>query len=117
MLRFPSIKKNADFQRVYRKGRPCANALIVLYVLKGRGDAGDSNRLGVSCSKKVGNSVLRHTITRRLREIFRGNKQRLAKGLDIVVVVRKGAGDYSYKSLERAYLDLCRKQGIIKNWN
>ena len=52
-----SLKKNRDFQTVYNKGKSLANSYLVMYVM----DNGlEKNRLGISVSKKVGNSVVRH---------------------------------------------------------
>ena len=59
-----SLKKNKDFQNVYRKGKSYANKYFVMYVLKNNTE---ENRIGISVSKKVGNSVIRHHITRLVR--------------------------------------------------
>ena len=89
MKRFNSIKKNGDFQKVYRTGRSFADKLLVMYALDtGRADS----RIGISVSKKVGNSVVRHRITRLIRESFRLNKNIVRDGLDIVVVARAEIG-------------------------
>ena len=61
MKKFNSIKKNSDFQKVYRTGRSFANKLLVMYVIK---TEREDTRIGISVSKKVGNSVVRHHITR-----------------------------------------------------
>ena len=60
MKRFHSIKKNRDFQTVYREGRSCANRYLIMYVKKAEAD---DIRIGISVSKKVGNSVVRHRMT------------------------------------------------------
>ena len=57
-----SLKKSKDFQNVYNKGNSYANRLLVMYVLENHTD---KNRLGISVSKKVGNSVIRHHLTDR----------------------------------------------------
>ena len=57
-----SLKKTRDFSIVYQKGRSVANRTLVLYVLKRKN--ADTNRVGISVSKKVGNSVVRHRLTR-----------------------------------------------------
>ena len=44
-----SLKKNKDFQTVYKKGRSYANKYLVMYVLENQTD---QNRLGISVSKK-----------------------------------------------------------------
>ena len=56
-----SLKKSKDFQNVYNKGNSYANRLLVMYVLENHTD---KNRLGISVSKKVGNSVIRHHFER-----------------------------------------------------
>ena len=63
-----SLKKNTDFRRVYNKGSSHSNNLLVMYVLPNNKE---ENRLGISVSKKVGNSVVRHHLTRLIRESYR----------------------------------------------
>ena len=98
-----SLKKNQDFQKVYRKGTSQANRYLVMYVLK---NGHMENRLGISVSKKVGNSVVRHRITRLIRESYRLNETLFERGLDIVVVARNGAKGRSYQEIESALLNL-----------
>ena len=111
MRKFPSIKKGVDFQAVYRTGRSHANRELVMYV-KRTGTNGQ--RIGISVSKKVGNSVVRHRVTRLVRECFRLNQDCLTTGLDIVVVARAAAGVSDYKKIESAYLHLCGLHNIMK---
>lgn len=111
MKRFPSIKKNREFQHVYKNGTSFANRLLVMYVT---GNGGDGNHIGISVSKKVGNSVVRHHITRLLREIFRLNNDKLETGLNIIVVARGATKKTDYRHLESAYLHLCGLHNILK---
>ncbi|MCC8026572.1 MAG: ribonuclease P protein component [Clostridium sp.] len=111
MKRFPSIKKNSEFQVVYRSGTSYANKLLVMYVAE---NGEDVNHIGISVSKKVGNSIVRHHITRLIREIFRLNNDRIRTGLNIVVVARVAAKESDYKHLEGAYMHLCGLHHILK---
>ena len=111
MKRYPSVKKNSEFQVTYRNGTSYANRLLVMYVMK---TGEDENRIGISVSKKVGNSVVRHHITRLLREIFRLNNYRIKTGLNIILVARGAARQSDYKHLEGAYLHLCGLHHILK---
>ena len=52
-------------------------------------------RLGVTVSKRVGGSVIRNRVKRRIREWFRHARERLPGGLDIVVIARRTARDLS----------------------
>ena len=105
-----SLKKNRDFQNVYKKGKSYANRYFVMYVLKNNTE---KNRLGISVSKKVGNSVIRHHLTRLVRESYRLQEDMFNSGLDIVVIARSTAKDISYYEVESALLHLGRLHKII----
>ena len=111
MKRFHSLKKNSEFQAVYRQGRSYANKYLVMYVLdtdrKGA-------RIGISVSKKVGNSVVRPRFARLVRESFRLNEDMLEDGKDIVVVARAAARDKKFDKIESAFLHLCGLHNILK---
>ena len=108
MKHFNSIKKNKDFQAVYQTGKSYANKLLVMYVKK---TDMPKSRIGISVSKKVGNSVVRHHITRLIRESFRLHEDMVEAGL---VVARAAAKEENYKTIESAYLHLCGLHNIIK---
>lgn len=103
MYRSESLKKNHDFQKVYKSGTSKGNRYLVMYVLKNQYT---KNRLGISVSKKVGNSVVRHRVTRLIRESYRLNEMKFGNGLDIVVVARPAAKDKSFQEIESAFLHL-----------
>ena len=106
-----SLKKNRDFQNVYKKGKSYANRYLVMYVLE---NDTDRNRLGISVSKKVGNSVIRHHVTRLIRESYRLQEDMFNSGLDIVVIARNTAKDISYHEVESALLHLGGLHKILK---
>ena len=110
MIFSESLKKNKDFQVVYRKGKSYANKYLVMYVLENHLD---KNRLGISVSKKVGNSIVRHRLTRLVRESYRLQESRFQRGLDIVVVCRASANGKSYYDLEDALIHLGKLHNII----
>jgi len=72
------------------------------------------NRIGISVSKKVGNSVVRHHVTRLVRESYRLHESMFNSGLDIVVVARKSAAEASYQDVESALLHLAKLEKIIR---
>lgn len=106
-----SIKKTREFSTVYENGKSYANRYLIMYINKNNSS---KNRLGISVSKKVGNSVVRHRITRLLREAFRLNNERFHSGWDIVVIARAGAKGKKYRDMESAYLHLGKLHGIMK---
>lgn len=105
------MKSNLIFKSVYHNGRSYANLYLIMYVLK---NDGLKNRIGISVSKKVGNSVVRHRITRLIRESYRLNEDMFNSGLDIVVVARAGARDKGYEEISSALLHLGRLHKILK---
>ena len=104
-----SLKKNRDFQQVYKRGTSKANRYLVMYVLPNQHMM---NRLGISVSKKVGNSVVRHRLTRLIRESYRLNEAEFENGLDIVVVARPQAKDRTYHEIESALIHLAGKHCV-----
>lgn len=106
-----SLKSNKDFKNVYCKGKSYANKYLVMYVLE---NGMNKNRLGISVSKKVGNSVVRHRLTRLVRESYRLREEIFNSGLDIVVVVRVNAKAISYAEMESALLHVSRLHKIWK---
>jgi ribonuclease P protein component len=108
---FQSLKKNRDFQAVYRGGSSKVNRLFVMIIRKNNSK---ENRVGISVSKKVGNSVVRHRITRVVREIFRHHWGDVADGYDIVVVARTAAKESNYRSMESAVLHLLKLHHLLE---
>ncbi len=107
-----SLKKNDEFREIYRTGKSYANKYLIMYV---RRNETDYNRIGISVSKKVGNSVVRHRITRLIRESYRLSEDSFLSGLDIVVVARVGAREKNYKEIESALLHLMKLHKIGKD--
>ena len=107
-----SLKRNYDFQNVYRNGKSYANKYLVMYVMENNSER---NRLGISVSKKVGNSIIRHRITRLIRESYRLHENIFNSGLDIVVVARGCARDASYHMIEDSFMKLAGSAHLMKN--
>ncbi len=112
MLFSESMKKTRDFHNVYKNGKSYANKFIVVYVWK---NGTSSNKLGISCSKKIGNSVVRHRFARLVREAYRLHENMFISGLDIVVVARACARDGSFFDIEESLLSLAGKARIMQN--
>ena len=107
-----SLKKNRDFQLVYRNGTSFANRYLVMYVRKNQLNI---NRIGISVSKKVGNSVVRHHLTRLIRESYRLNEEKFSCGYDLVVIVRMNGKNQGFHSIESALLHLGKLHKILRS--
>lgn len=106
-----SLKKNHQFQFVYKYGKSYVNKYLVMYIKE---NGMERNRIGISVSKKVGNSVVRHRITRLVRESYRLHEAVFNSGLDIVIVARQSAASVGYEEIESALLHLGKLHHIIK---
>ena len=104
-----SLKKNRDFQQVYRRGTSAASRQFVMYVLE---NGTDQNRLGISVSKKVGNSVVRHRVTRLVREGYRLQERQFLRGRDIVVIARASAAQCTQEEAKQNLRYLGKKLHI-----
>ncbi len=110
MSKFNSLKKNKEFKNVYNEKKSISDENLIIYTKK---NILDKNRIGISISKKVGNSVIRHKIIRRIREIFRLNEKYLKKSYDIVVVCKKNVKEIKYENIKESFLFLCKKKDIL----
>ncbi len=84
------LKKRSDFLAAARARRQGTKGMMVQ--ARHRGDDSDETRVGFTCSKKVGNAVLRNRAKRRLREVARDVLLRDGQpGWDYVLIGRAGA--------------------------
>ncbi len=111
MVGYEALKKNNDFRVVYKNGRSYANKYLVMYLIENRTDI---NRVGISVSKKVGNSIVRHRLTRLIRESVRLNSESLEKGYDIVIIARAALKEKKYAEAAGAFMHLCGLHGILR---
>ena len=105
-----SLKKNFQFRYVYNRGKSLANRYLVMYIVK---TGKDSNQLGISVSKKVGNSVVRSRVTRLIRESYRLKEDTIQPGFNIVVIARSTANGATYDDISKALYHLLKKHNIM----
>ena len=110
MERTSSLKKNYEFRRLYYNGKNAAGSRLVLYV---RPNRTETNRLGITVGTKLGKAVVRNRVRRRIREIYRLNEARLARGRDLVVVARSRSVDAKFREMEEEFLRLAGKLGLL----
>ena len=100
---------NSEFQAIYKNGKSYANKYLVMYVSE---NPDGKSKLGISVSKKVGNSVVRHRLARLIRESYRLNTNMFNSGLNIIVIARTTANGKNFAEIESAFLHLCRMHKI-----
>lgn len=99
------IKRQADFDAAFKSGRVLSDEVLVVHLV--RKEHGDV-RLGLSISKRVGNSPVRNRWKRLIREAFRLNRAQLPVGIDVVIRPRKGAQP-DFHAIVHSLVQLCQR--------
>jgi ribonuclease P protein component len=97
--RFPKSARllhRSEYLRAQRDGRRFQTPRLTILSVA---NSLERTRLGVTVSRKVGNSVTRSGVKRRIREIFRTNKSRWPAGVDMVVIAREPASRSDFAAL------------------
>jgi ribonuclease P protein component len=103
LRRTEKIKKSADFIKAYQKGlkkesRHCKVAILANNL--------PYSRIGITVSKKIGGSVERNHVKRRIREYFRLHKAVLPLSSDIVFTAKPGAALLQYAEIATEFTKL-----------
>lgn len=105
-LRFPPwrrLRNSRDFERIYALRQRTGDAhLLIFAALNDRG----RTRIGLSVSRKHGNSVVRHRIRRLLREAYRLEQQRVPEGLDLILIPGRDSATTTIEDYRRSLVQL-----------
>lgn len=104
------LLRSSEFESVLRTGQRRVVGKLVLMTAPGPPKA-TRRRLGITVSKRVGNSVVRNHVKRRVREWFRSSREQLPAGTDLVVIGRRGAGELSGREVSRLLDAAVARQG------
>jgi ribonuclease P protein component len=105
------IKKNKDFQIVFKQGKSFANRQFIIYVLKKNEQS--KFRIGLSVSKKIGNSVMRNRIKRRIRQSFFELKDFIKEENDYVIIARKPAAEMEFHEIKSSLIHLLKLSKVL----
>lgn len=106
------LRNNNHFKKVYKKGKSYGNRLVVMYVYE---NGMDYNRVGFSVTKKIGNSVVRNKIKRRMKESYRLNCYKIKDGYDLIFLPKVMANKASYREIESAMIHLLKIAKLLKD--
>lgn len=106
------IKKDKEFQLVFKKGKSYANRQFIVYIYRKEGQ--EDFRFGLSVSKKVGNAVTRNRIKRFLRQSFLEIKDELRKDMDYVVIARNQAAEKDFHETKKSLQHVLRIAHVLK---
>lgn len=114
MKRCYSLKRNKNFRYVYRRGKSVSSRMLVMIYNKSKTGM---VKVGFSVSKKIGNSVQRNRIKRRLREAFRPLIPEITPGYDIIFIAREAVTEAEFASIGRSMYGMLRKASLLKKQN
>ncbi|HEX7063963.1 MAG TPA: ribonuclease P protein component [Bacillales bacterium] len=106
------LKKNKEFQSVFRSGTSKANRQFVIYSC----DQTERKRfrVGISVSKRVGNAVTRNRIKRYVREAIRQLEGQLSEGKDYVIIARKPTADMNFHQVKSSLVHVMKRAGVFR---
>lgn len=107
-LKFPRSRRltsNKDFERIY--ALKCRASDVYLLIFAARNETG-LNRIGLSVSRKHGNSVVRHRLRRLLKEAYRLAQHDIPEGLDLILIPQQG-GEFDVQGLMESMKRLTHK--------
>jgi ribonuclease P protein component len=106
------IRLGKDFSRIRQKGERLVIGCLIANWLPAA--PGTASRLGVVTSSRIGDAVTRARARRLLRETFRVHQHDFARPMDLVLVARSSIVDRRMGEVERDFLTVCRKAGLLK---
>ena len=110
MIKTVTIKKNWEFLKMYKKGRFYVGRHIILYTMPNKQEF---NRIGITASKKTGNSVRRNRIRRLIRENYRLFENFVKDGRDILFVARPSEAFPEFSDIRKEMKFLLKKLEIF----
>ncbi|MGN0814831.1 MAG: ribonuclease P protein component [Candidatus Coproplasma sp.] len=102
-MRYVRLKKNTDFQKLFKRGKRVFSPCITLLYAPA-----DRQIMGIALSKKHGKAVKRNRIKRLIRAAYDKNVNMLNENYS-VVVMPKVQEDYSFAEIERSLI-ICFKR-------
>ncbi|MEO4055373.1 ribonuclease P protein component [Solibacillus sp. CAU 1738] len=106
------IKKNEEFQKVFKKGKSFANRQFVVYCLKKEQQS--EFRIGLSVSKKIGKAVTRNQVKRYLRQTFLELKDEVRQDMDYVIIARHQAATLNFHETKKSVEHVLRIAKVLK---
>lgn len=111
MKRSESLRKKKEFRYTYRVGKSTGHRLLALVYARRRERA---PRIGFSVSRKIGNSVVRNRVKRRMREAATPLIPEIRNNVNLIFIARDAVVDAPFLEIRAAMYALLMRAGLIK---
>ena len=111
-MKTPTITRNTDYLRAYRRAKSAGHPFVICYALPNRLAY---TRIGLTTSKKIGNAVIRNRARRVLRAAFAEVAPMLKPGFDIVLVARSKTASVKSTALPPILTAQLEKLGALQS--
>ncbi|MDK2886595.1 MAG: ribonuclease protein component [Thermosipho sp. (in: thermotogales)] len=112
------LKLRKDILKVFNTGKVIQNDWFVIFYFR---NGLDYSRFAFSVKKKFGKAVKRNKVKRWMRESIRNNKDKIPKGFDYLIVVRKKLSssfkNLSFREFVNSFLSLFERVNNEENNN
>ena len=107
------LKRNSDFNYVFKKGQSSPSKYIVLYFAPTKNTC---PKIGIVVSKKIGKAVTRNHVKRLMRESLRKYQDDIISNVNLVYIVRSGIENLSYEDVDKLIYETLKKNKLLKGW-
>jgi ribonuclease P protein component len=104
------LKKNKEYNYIYRKGESVYSKVLTVYFVKTKIKP---FKVGFSISSKIGNSVIRHKVKRRLTHLFKEFLDKVNPNFNYVFVARQGIENLSHEELFNEMKKVLKKGNVL----
>lgn len=111
MLRKNVLRRQKDFDLVYKKGNSVPSKHVVVLYRKNRSE---ETRIAFVASKKVGGSVARNRARRLMKEALRLSGITLKPGYDYIFVARNGIDTAKCQEVGKSLVSAVRRIEVKK---
>ena len=111
MLKPDILRKKADFDKLYKKGKSAGEKYVVVFA---RENGLPYNRTAFLASKKVGDSVRRNRARRLMKESYRSLQNQCVPGMDLIIVARNTITGTKCGQVRESLLRALGKVGALK---
>ena len=108
------LKKNKHFNYIYKHGSVCREDFISLVYIKAKIKP---FKVGFSVNNKIGKSVVRNKIKRRMREAFAQMVNMVDKRYNYIFVAKEGISEKDFFEIKNKMIDVVKRAGLINAEN